>query len=474
MRAQGRFAGSIVVAAAMGVAALAMTGPVHATGVPVPNSLQDVFTPGTFTTPSARITDHVGDLLTLQAAPIGQTASEPTIGVGPDGTAYFAGSTLVVDRPQVWGVAQTHVMRSDDGGLTWARKQQGVPATDVSITPGNLDPFVWVDPATGRVFSPDLYGGCSWMNFSDDRGDTWLSNPVACGTPVNDHQTIGAGVPRGGYTTRLYPNIVYYCANQIVDTACGRSLDGGLVWTPTLSAPYPLVGGTSGCGGLSGHLRSDPDGRIVIPSSECVAISDDAGDTWTRVKATPLESPIPHTSVATDAAGNLYFVSVAVVEAGTYDQWLPFLTISRDHGATWSAPIRISPPDVKHANFPVVTAGDEGRIAISFPGSAEPKGTVKATTWNQYVVVTEDALAENPVFLSATGNDPADPIHRGICRGRCDGLWDFLDVTVSPAGQAWASASDDCVAACNTGTLVSAHVGDGIAIRQIGGPSLRD
>src|SRR5687768_18569752 len=33
--------------------------------------------------------------------------------------------------------------------------------------PANADPFVYVDPATDRVFNIDLYGGCSWLNSSD-------------------------------------------------------------------------------------------------------------------------------------------------------------------------------------------------------------------------------------------------------------------------------------------------------------------
>ena len=133
----------------------------------------------------------------------------------------------------------------------------------------------------------------------------------------------------------------------------------------------------------------------------------------------------------------------------------------------------IAPPGVKNVNFPTIDAGNEGAIAVNFPGTiASSQGTRKAN-WDQYVVVSTNALDPSPVFLSATGNEPTDPVHRGACLGRCGGMWDFVDIHIAPSGEVWASASDDCLAACNTGTLEQAHDGEGLVIRQIGGPKLR-
>ncbi|HMC70630.1 MAG TPA: sialidase family protein, partial [Mycobacteriales bacterium] len=209
-------------------------------------------------------------------------------------------------------------------------------------------------------------------------------------------------------------------------------------------------------------------GRIFLPKGHCghpgISISADDGITWTRVQVSTMTSMYTHTSVASDSAGNLYYVWIG-------DNQLPYLATSTDHGVTWSQPTMVAPPGVAQVNFPVIDAGDPGNVAISFPSTTT---TDKSRAWDQTVVVSTDALDGGAAtYLSATGNDPADPIHRGACLGRCGGLWDFIDVHIAANGELWASSSDDCVDTCNTGTVSSAHVGDGLAITEIGGPLLR-
>ncbi|HVM12316.1 MAG TPA: sialidase family protein [Actinomycetota bacterium] len=455
-------------------------------GDPVAGSLQQVYYAGQAagggSIPSTPIPDCKddetdppdcwrGQKLTLQAARIGQTAAEPTIGVAKDGTAYMAGSTLVVNTDVVWGVAKTDARRSTDGGKTWTSIHPKVPVAGENLPPGNADPMIWVDTDTGRVFTFDLLSACNWLSFSDDKGESWTNVPIACGNVPVDHQTIVSAKPRNGLSTVGYPNVLYWCANRVVDNACGRSLDGGLTWTPTIGFPFNLQ---TSCRGLSGHLEADPDGRIYLPTSQTcgtpwIARSEDNGDTWTRHQVSTLTSATPHTSVAADADGNLYYVWIRNQSGNP----TPYLAVSKNRGQTWGAPMMIAPPGVIQANFPVVAAGDAGRIAITFPST---RSTAANRAWDQTVIVSTNALDERPVFLSATGNPPTDPIHRGSCGpGRCAGLWDFLDIQVSPAGEAWAAASDDCVGACNNANAATSatKVGDGIAIRQIGGPLLR-
>jgi hypothetical protein len=444
------------------------------TGTPVVGSVQFVYHAGAPQgIPSTAIPDcvapgdpagcYAGEKLVLQGARIGTTAMEPTIGIHPDGTAVMAGSTIVVETPLVYGVAKTDARRSTDGGLTWTSIQPAVPVQGEKLPPGNADPMIYVDPGTGRFFTFDLTGACNWLSYSDDKGQTWIHNPVACGDIPVDHQSIVAAKPRTLPTHPLYPNHLFYCTNRLIDTACGRSIDGGITWT---TSGQPAYTPTDTCGGLTGHLEADPEGRIFLPTGNCsnpwVSFSEDEGQSWTKVRVSPLGSEDSHTSIASDSAGNLYYVWIASDGGGV----LPFMVTSTDHGRTWSEPKMIAPPGVMQANFPVVAGGDPGEIAISFPSTTK---TTSTRLWDQTVVVSEDALSANPTFLSATGNPPTDPIHKGNCLGRCGGLWDFIDIQISAQGQAWVATSDDCIGSCPT----ASHAGDGIAIRQIGGPLLR-
>lgn len=474
----------------LAVAAVAGAGSIIATaqetpGGPVPNSAQDVYVPvrqsqlipETDPANTSIAPDFEGELLTVQAVDVGHTAAEPTLGVQSDGDVFYAASELLIDTDFVWGVSATDTRRSTDGGITWESVQQSVPVAENPIIPGNADPMVYVDPETDRVVNIDLYAGCSWANISDDDGATWLPSPAACGNPVNDHQTITSANPPDNLAPLMvagYENVFYYCFNRVVDANCGRSLDGGLTWSPTPEPSFHPLSEAGFCtGGLHGHIKADPDGRLFVPKGHCgepwVAVTADGGDSWSRYQVSDIGSAGTHLSVAADTAGNVYFV--------WWDNQyrLPWLAISRDHGATWEDPMMIAPPGVTEANFPEIDAGDEGRIAISFPGSTDEDREGAGRPWNHYLVVSENALADEPVFLSATANDPADPVHRGTCNGRCAGLWDFQDTVVSPAGEAWAAVSDDCVAACITDPDASSlKVGRGIAVRQIGGPSLRE
>lgn len=468
-------------------------------GGPVAGSVQQAYEPITAVEAAAMeqpantevaLPDGV-ERLQLQAVKVGREAAEPTIGVDAAGNAFFAAGTFDGAASPV--VPRTEVLRSTDGGVTWESVQPDLPARAESEPPVTLDPYVYVDDVTGRVFNLELYVGCSYLLYSDDLGETWSRNPAACGEFANDHQTIVAGPRPAGSNvppTGLYHDrYVYYCFNRIIDANCGRSVDGGATFQPTAQPAFfgydPEL--QQLCGGLHGHIATDPDGRLLVPKGHCgnpwIAVSEDAGDSWTRTKVSDVSAGDTHLSVRSDSAGNLYFTWFDA------DKRLPYLAVSTDHGATWSEPLMIAPPGVTEVNFPVLEAGDPGHVVVNFPGATDPDRDGDTRPWSQYVAVSTDVLeavdddpSTTPLFQSATANDaddPAvdgdsiDPIHRGDCTGRCAGLWDFQEVVVAPSGQAWAAAADDCVKLCEFAAAPNSKtVGDGIAIRQIGGPSL--
>lgn len=372
-------------------------------------------------------------------------------------------------------------MRSRDKGVTWEAVSPEFLLRDTTTEPPlTLDPMLHVDPVTGRVFSVDLFVGCSWAIFSDDEGVTWQRNPLACGQPVNDHHTILTAPPPAGVTTVGYPNMLYYCFNRVADSSCGRSRDGGQTFEPAGIA-FTGVDTVSGlfCGGLHGHLAADGAGRLFLPKGHCglpwVAISEDGALTWTRVNVAS-HTPMAHheVSLAVDTADNIY----AVWTDRTFR--LPFLSVSTDHGRTWSTPIMMAPPGIHEVNFPTIVAGDPGRIAILFPGTESQDRTDATRPWNISLVMSTSALDADPIFTSTTANDPRDPVHRGSCGpGRCDAedggsMLDFLDIQTSPAdGAFWGTASDTCVGECVANPQArKLRPGQGVAIRQLKGPSL--
>lgn len=438
-----------------------------------------------------------GPELLVQAVDVGRDSAEPTIGVNKNGSAFFAAGAF--DSPGT-GLARTKVMRSTDGGRSWKSIQiEAVPGNpDSTIPPTTLDPYVYVEEDFGRLFNPELYGACSYLQYSDDEGETFEQNPAACGDFVNDHQTLFAGPPPtpalqtavdANMTAGIgYPEIVYYCFNRVVDASCGRSVDGGLSFTPTAEPAFlgfdPAAGGL--CGGLHGHVATDPkDGTLYLPKGHCgfpwIGISDDGGDTWERVQVSEdIGTNGIQTAVDVDDDGNLFYVW------WDEEDQLPYMATSTDQGQTWSDPLMIAPPGVHEVNFPTISAGSKGRVAITFPGTKSDDRSDKTRPWNSYLVLSRNALAADPLFISTTANPLANPIHRGDCQNRCAGMFDFLDVIVSPHdGAAWATATDTCTEQDNCATNPNAsgnndEEGDsgassdmrGIAIRQISGPMI--
>ena len=411
--------------------------------------------------------------------PIGVSSFEPTLGVTPDGALFMSGFAPGGGLPGI-GPANPTSMRSKDHGMTWEDKGPKLPTGDGNPWFTN-DPYVYVDFDTGRVFQVDLYAlVCSWLSYSDDQGDTWVTNPFDCGTPlVNDHQTVAAGPSRLA-PMPVYPNVVYYCVNRVVDSACAHSYNGGLTMSPLITV-YPGVENGNVCGGLHGHVKTDHEGRVFVPKGQCgvaeVAVSEDNGLTWTRHVISDEVHPAGHeVAVAADEANNLYALWM-----GSEDG-LPYFAASKDHGATWSQARKASPPGVTGADWPAIAAGADGKVAFAYVGTTIADGykgkdtadSWKGATWNAYIGTISDALADEPVVVTVTANDPADPVARGACgHSRCGGIGDFIDIVIDTEGRPWAAFVDVCRDKCVTDASAANGGGIGFTGTMATGPALR-
>ena len=452
-----------------------------------------------------------GPKLVLAQSYVGRRAAEPTLGIDHKGAIYTVASAFdAIPGNPPKNEPKTLVMRSTDGGRTWVNEQPNLAGQNTMVV--STDPYVYVDPnvpqSPGRIFDIDLQGvNGAHLSFSDDQGRTWTQTLLSS-AGVNDHQTLITGVePKSvpiPLTDPAYQKVVYYCVNQIADGSCIRSFDGGKTFAQGNQSGYEAVNpqylaglddshNEGICGSLHGHAVTDKDGRLFVPRGYCdipmIAISNDAATTFQTVRVSNVSMYGEQASVAVDRNGTLYYVW----QGGGHN--LPFLTISKDHGTTWSTPMMIAPPGVHEVDFPSIDVGDPGRIAITFPGTTSTLGGKdKTRPWNSYVVVSTDALSAIPLFLSNTSNPKWDPVHRGDCNGRCGRMYDFLDIVSSPIdqGRVFATAVDTCTTVDNCATkrvagendddIVTYEAGDphgaaadmqGVVIREVSGPALR-
>jgi hypothetical protein len=429
--------------------------------------------------PSADATEEcttTGETSRLRQSPLAAfTGFEPTMQSDPDGDLFYA----TTSTPGVAIGFKAGVARSTDASGSWSDVTPTINGR--TVPPETNDPYVYVDPWTGRVFSfhmaPILL--CSILSFSDDKGASWTTNPLGCGpTGVWDHQTIVAAPPTAGVETVGYDNVLVQCVNAIYAAMCARSLYGGLTWTNGVPAYVNTFGAQRGslCGAQHGHLASEADGTIYLPTSECggqpvVYISRDSGLTWERSQVSDRAMPFQDPTVAVDAAGTIH------VAFQDHDGVL-WLSSSDDDGATWSDDVRITPPGTIGTK-PAMVAGDAGHVAIAYPGT-DNVGSFGAIgglsdderarlVWGGFWTFATDAGSPDATFttVEATG---ADPLMRGnACQsgGRCTFQVDFIEATLTPDGQVWASFSDGCVTSCvtnPTGNNDAGSVGHAVAV----------
>jgi hypothetical protein len=344
------------------------------------------------------------------------------------------------------------------------------------------DPILFTDRTTNRTIVSLLqapggaYTAQSASSVTDDDGETWIPSQGSGIVSGIDHQTIGGG-PLAPPLTRdpkgpVYPNGVYYCAQDLLLANCALSLDGGLTYGPAVTI-Y-----STECGGLHGHVKVAPDGTVYVPNKGCgseqaVVRSDDNGVTW-KIKAVPNSGSSDNDpSLGIGAGGTLYF---GYVDGRTGHARI---AVSHDKGDHW---VNDSDVGVAHGIqntvFPAVVAGDDTRAAYAFIGTPTADSTTEGNfqsgtfkgVWHLYVAYTYDS-GDSWFTVDAT---PDDPVQIG-------GIWlqggnvawrnllDFMDVTIDRQGRVLVGYADGCTGCKSASTSRSSL---GTIARQSGGRGL--
>jgi hypothetical protein len=188
------------------------------------------------------------------------------------------------------------------------------------------------------------------------------------------------------------------------------------------------------------------DGAIYLPVENCndsfLYVSKDEGETW-KTTLIPdsgsngsltllLEGLGPEVTagqvtdfLGLDSAGNVYMIWVA-------KEMTPMITHSKDGGETWAPAVRLTPPSVKNATLPSLTVRPDGRVGVSYYGTADGK------TWTGYLTTSADATVEAPVFETASVTPPGEPLMDEACC-YAQGLLEYTSAKWSEDGSLWAA-----------------------------------
>lgn len=360
----------------------------------------------------------------------GVEGSEDNIGVLADGTIFTQKGTST--------------MRSKDDGATW---ENVAPPGNDRFT---LDPMLFVDPARDLVLVDHLYVACSMLSWSSDAGESWLTNPFACGLPADDHQKIATG-PSPVPGSPL-PAVYYTFSSFAEGIFASRSYDGGVTWTSS-----PVVGvGDGRSYANTGPIWADERGNVYIPIYMCdgegymgVGVSRDYGLTWKFVEAA--QDPGP----CYDVDPGLWADTDGTVYLAYHRPTGVKYVYSSDAGETWSAPVVVSPPSLKSFVHVDAVAGSPGRLAIVYRATPDTdKGPDLAdgwAAWHLYVTFVENATSATPTIRTGIVDDPAIPMQVGpictngiACYGGSRNLLDFIDIAVGPDGRVYPTYTAGC------------------------------
>lgn len=385
----------------------------------------------------------------------------------------------------------------DQDGRWYVGAIRGVPAgSDMwIITDPTAQQFKWLgrpdtfrvqDPQTGEFREPTASDGGGDMDFalsqplaagevpriymsslaaatvssavSEDTGRTWFLNPSATLATTEDRQwNIASGPSYSAIWVRepiTGPGFYLY-----------QSIDGGKTY-PAVAQVYPF-NGTGGqpvinhaTGMIYGVISSGSN--LIFVKGQRHPLTGIATTFTNRIISSGFRHGSVFPVIKLDTAGNLYVC--------WSDTRAVYYRYSVNDGASWSDPIVVSSgPHNATAVMPWMVAGDPGRLAFAWYGTASPANTDSQADWYLWFAQTLNGLDAAPVFtqvraverimhrgnISLSGLNPTDPnLNRNLI--------DFFQIALDREGRAGIAFTDDH----------NDFDGHTYVVRQTAGPSL--
>ena len=401
---------------------------------------------------------------------------EPEVVSAPDGTIYVTAQEGVPGGVDLW--------RRDPGSFDYVQLHKPdqnpvlTSSTGLALGGGDNDIAVSTD---GKVYVASLSLVSASVATSRDRGETFDNNLLAANFIGVDRQ----------WMTSVGSDTVYMAYHDVAVSQIWlvKSTDAGATFGP----PTPVIPPAMfpqfmnlvvyGAGNVESDLAADPDGRIAMaflgtsnvvenetplqkPHNVYVWITDPSGANPT-VHTVALGDPDSSfqglfPAIASDRSGNLYVT--------WSDLHAIYLSISRDHGSTWSKPRKISRGSGNHsAVFPYVIAGTKGRVGLSWLGTSADSNDDENAKWKTYYAMTTNALASNPSWAQVVASDHV--VHNGsICLEGllCDAtggnrnLAEVLEMGMTKDGRVLISYPDDSSTSFGWSFVAEQRLGSGL------------
>ena len=414
--------------------------------------------------------------------------AEPSIAVGPDGTEYI----VAPDGPGVRtpsqlggsGYGGSLIWRSTDHGHTWA----SLGSYDVPT--GGEDADIAVAP-DGTLYASGLSTvACSTVSRSTDRGATWTPMPVAgCGREplINDRQwnaTFGNSIVYTSIGDALESQIDL--VRSIVDnpvvvpsTTMQLSRTPDYQWpgtvnvdqrTGTVYTVWNTQGAPNDCDKAPGASQCEPTqastqtpDRIEVSALTSGSSTPPAPRIVASRKFDTYDSFVADT---VDRAGAVYVVWTERHPAGR-GTWT-MLARSVDGGRHWSAPVKVNQAPLTTV-FPWVTAGDDGRIAVSYYGTTaggnSPQTVSSTAPWRVYSSYSTDGGRHFREYATTGVMDRGAICTSGTgCSAGGRNLLDYFETAMDAPGCLLTAYADNTVNP-ETAAVVS-------YVRQTAGPGL--